>query len=77
MIESHRLHSANLIKHKASYDKFKEEYLDVLSQVSITAIKCINAGVNCQLEKYALPVSQEHGPTVIRIREQGIELKPL
>ncbi len=77
VIESHRLHSANLIKHKASYDKFKEEYLDVLSQVSITAIKCINAGVNCQLEKYALPVSQEHGPTVIRIREQGIELKPL
>ncbi|WP_261858789.1 DUF342 domain-containing protein [Photobacterium sanguinicancri] len=77
VVESHRLHTANLRRCKESYDKLKEEYIDVLSQVSITAAKRINAGVNCQLEKYALPVSQEHGPSIIRVKEQGIELKPL
>ncbi|MGF1693268.1 DUF342 domain-containing protein [Photobacterium kagoshimensis] len=77
IIENHRFHSANLLKHQANYLRLKEEYLEVLSQVTITAIKRINAGVHCQLEKYSLPVSQEHGPTVIRIREQGVELEPL
>ncbi|OAN10941.1 hypothetical protein A3K86_18330 [Photobacterium jeanii] len=77
VVEQHKRHQQNLRHYKASYEQLREEYQQVLAQVSVTAVKCVHAGVSCQIEKHNRLLTSEHGPSVFSVRDNQLEMKPL
>ncbi|MGR5063210.1 DUF342 domain-containing protein [Photobacterium sp. DNB22_13_2] len=62
---------------QSDYQQLRDEYDELRSRVMITAVNRLYAGVQSQLEKEKLLITQDHGPSKLHIFDHVFQCSPL
>lgn len=68
-----KLHKQRMAELNLAYQNLKQDYEELLAQVSIAAVGRLFSGVSCQIEKEKLNVLQEHGPSVLVYKDRALQ----